>query len=104
MSALITGPESQTPPLDKQAGGSEPLPTEDVVMSAASANFPIVAVGASAGGLEAITKLIDALPGSPGVAIILIQHLDPTHKSLMAELLAKHTPMPVLEAIDGAAI
>ena len=73
-------------------------------MSAAKASFPIVAVGASAGGLEAITKLIDALPGSPGVAIILIQHLDPTHKSLMAELLAKHTPMPVIEATDGTAI
>jgi two-component system CheB/CheR fusion protein len=73
-------------------------------MSAAKANFPIVAVGASAGGLDAITKLIDALPKSPGMAFILIQHLDPTHKSLMAELLAKHTPMPVIEATDGTAI
>ena len=62
MSALINGPESQTSPLDKHAGGFETLPTEGVVMSASKANFPIVAVGASAGGLEAITKLIDALP------------------------------------------
>ena len=73
-------------------------------MSSAKANFPIVAVGASAGGLDAITKLIDALPQSPGMALILIQHLDPTHKSLMAQLLAKHTPMPVIEATDGTAI
>ena len=104
MSALINGPESQTSPLDKHAGGFETLPTEGAVMSASKANFPIVAVGASAGGLEAITKLIDALPGSPGMAFILIQHLDPTHKSLMAQLLAKHTSMPVIEATDGTAI
>jgi two-component system CheB/CheR fusion protein len=104
MSALINGPETQTPPFDKQTDGLETLSAEDAVMSAAKANFPIVAVGASAGGLDAITKLIDALPESPGMAFILIQHLDPTHKSLMAELLAKHTPMPVIEATDGAAI
>jgi two-component system CheB/CheR fusion protein len=104
MSALINGPKSQTQPLDKQVDGSETLSTEGAVMYTAKASFPIVAVGASAGGLEAITKLVDALPGSPGVAMILIQHLDPTHKSLMAELLAKHTPMPVIEATDGAVI
>ncbi|AYJ84751.1 response regulator (plasmid) [Sphingomonas paeninsulae] len=73
-------------------------------MSTGKTNFPIVAIGASAGGLDATTRLIDALPKSPGMAFILIQHLDPTHKSLMADLLAKHTVMPVVEATDGAAI
>ena len=104
MNALISGPESQDGPLDKQTGRVETLSGDSVIMSSATANFPIVAVGASAGGLEAITKLISALPKSPGMAFIIIQHLDPTHKSLMAQLLAKHTPMPVIEAANGTVI
>ena len=104
MAAFIIGPDSPVPSLGTQIGGFEPPSVEIAVVSAARSNFTIVAVGASAGGLEAITKLIDALPKSPGMAFILIQHLDPTHKSLMAELLAKHTPMPVVEATDGALI
>ncbi len=90
--------------LDQQTGGADTRSDDGIIVSAAKANFPIVAVGASAGGLEAVTRLIDVLPEAPGMAFILIQHLDPTHKSLMAELLAKHTPMPVLEARDGTAI
>ncbi len=67
-------------------------------------SFPIVGIGASAGGLDALTKLVSALPDDAGMAYILVQHLDPTHKSLMAELLAKHTVMPVLQATESAAI
>lgn len=90
--------------LDQQTSGADARSEDGVIVSAAKANFPIVAVGASAGGLDAVTKLIDALPKAPGMAFILIQHLDPTHKSLMAQLLAEHTPMPVIEASDGLAI
>ena len=61
----------------------------------------IVAIGASAGGLEAASKLVALLPAKTGMAFILIQHLDPTHKSLLAELLAEHTAMTVAEATDG---
>lgn len=64
----------------------------------------ITGVGASAGGLDALTKLIAALPADSGGAFILVQHLDPTHKSLMAELLTDHTAMPVLPATDGALV
>ena len=64
----------------------------------------IVAIGASAGGLEACTRLLDAMPGIPPFAMILVQHLDPTHDSLMVELLAKHTPMLVQQAQDGMVI
>ncbi len=104
MVASTSEPNASARFLDQHSGGMDTRLEEVAVVSAAKANFPIVAVGASAGGLEAVTKLIDALPKSPGMAFILIQHLDPTHKSLMAELLAKHTPMPVVEATDGAAI
>jgi two-component system, chemotaxis family, CheB/CheR fusion protein len=63
--------------------------------------FTIVAIGASAGGLDACTKLIDALPAKTGMAFILVQHLDPHHESMMADLLAGHTTMAVEQARDG---
>ncbi len=63
--------------------------------------FPVVAIGASAGGLEAFRTLIAALPAESGMAFILVQHLDPTHESMMVELLSRHTAMPILEARDG---
>lgn len=65
---------------------------------------PIVGIGASAGGLEACGRLLDKMPADTGLAFILVQHLDPNHASLMVELLAKHTQMKVIEAIDGAVI
>ena len=67
-------------------------------------DFPIVAIGASAGGLDACRKLLDALPADNGMAFILVQHLDPSHDSMMVDLLAGNTAMPVLQAADGMAI
>jgi two-component system CheB/CheR fusion protein len=63
--------------------------------------FPVVGIGASAGGLEACRKLIGALPDGNGMAFILVQHLDPTHESMMVDLLAGYTTMPVRQAADG---
>jgi two-component system CheB/CheR fusion protein len=58
-------------------------------------------VGASAGGLEAINELFDSTPANTGFAFIIIQHLSPDHKSLMSELLSKHTEMQVFEAEEA---
>jgi two-component system, chemotaxis family, CheB/CheR fusion protein len=66
--------------------------------------FPIVVVGASAGGLSALRTLLAAMPADGGLALVLVPHLDPTHESLMAELLSRATPMPVHEAADGTTI
>jgi two-component system, chemotaxis family, CheB/CheR fusion protein len=66
--------------------------------------FPIVAIGASAGGLEAISQLLAHLPPETGMAFILVQHLDPHHDSQLSELLANKTRMPVIEATDGVAV
>jgi two-component system CheB/CheR fusion protein len=63
--------------------------------------FPIVGIGASAGGLEAFTQLLKMVPSDVRLAFVLIQHLDPTHTSFLCEALAKATPMPVSEAVDG---
>ena len=64
----------------------------------------IVAIGASAGGLDAATKLITALPDHTDMAFILVQHLDPDHDSMMAELLGGHTAMTVEQAVDNTTI
>src|SRR5664279_4028036 len=67
-------------------------------------DFQIVAIGASAGGLDACRQFLDALPAQCGMAFILVQHLDPTHESMMVDLLAGHTSMIVLQATDGMPI
>src|SRR6266480_4504412 len=64
-------------------------------------SFPIVGIGASAGGLEAFTLLLRELPPDINMALVLIQHLDPTYKSLLTELLSKTTKLPVTEVTDG---
>ena len=64
-------------------------------------SFPIVGIGASAGGLEAFTQLLGALPVDTGLAFVLVQHLDPKHESMLTTLLARATPLPIHEARDG---
>ncbi|HET7818885.1 MAG TPA: chemotaxis protein CheB [Bacteroidia bacterium] len=60
--------------------------------------FPIVAIGASAGGLEAVSKLLKSLPTDTGMAFFYVQHLSPDHQSNLALLLSQSTPMKVHEA------
>jgi two-component system, chemotaxis family, CheB/CheR fusion protein len=64
----------------------------------------VVGVGASAGGLEAFTQLLTHLPVSTGMAFVMVMHLDPKHESILTELLAKATRMPVSEVQDGMAV
>jgi len=66
--------------------------------------FPIVGVGASAGGLEAFTELLTALPLDTGMAFVLIQHLEAEHESMLTELLSKITEMPVTEVRQGTRV
>jgi two-component system CheB/CheR fusion protein len=67
-------------------------------------DFQVVGIGASAGGLDACRKLVETLPAGSGMAYILVQHLDPTHESMMVDLLAGHTSMTVRQAADGMSI
>ncbi len=75
-------------------------------MTSKSANdaFPVVGIGASAGGLEAFRKLLAALPADTGIAFVLISHLDPTHESMMVDLLGRDTRMKVTQAAEGMAL
>ena len=70
----------------------------------ATKSFPIVGVGASAGGLEAFTQLLQHLPVDTGMAFVLVQHLDPDHESALTEILARATAMPVREVTDKLAV
>ena len=63
-----------------------------------SRKFPIVAIGASAGGLEALAQFLGHVPVGCGMAFVIIQHLDPDHKGMMPELLQRTTLMPVVQA------
>lgn len=64
-------------------------------------SFPVVAIGASAGGLKAFTELLNALPPAPGMAFVLVPHLAPQFKSHLAEILARSTRLPVSEVKSG---
>ncbi len=66
--------------------------------------FFTVGIGASAGGLEAVTKLLENLPPDTGMAFVLVQHLAPTQDSMLSELLSKVTSMPVREVRDGMTV
>ena len=67
-------------------------------------SFTVVGIGASAGGLEAISELLAGIAPSCGMAFLVVQHLAPSRPSLLPEILSKHTSMPVIEATDGMAI
>ena len=69
-----------------------------------SGGFPVVGIGASAGGLEALTALFQELPPDLGMAFVVVQHLDPKHASLMSALIGRVTHMPVVEATDEVTV
>jgi two-component system, chemotaxis family, CheB/CheR fusion protein len=64
-------------------------------------SFPIVGIGASAGGLESISALLAGIPASTGMAYVFVQHLDPAHGSHLAQILSNRTALPVEEAREG---
>lgn len=88
-------PHSVQPPLSLRKPRPKETRTEE---------FPVVGIGASAGGLDACKKLLAAIPAASGMAYILVQHLDPTHESLMVDLLEGHTAVAVIQAVAGLKI
>ena len=67
----------------------------------AESAFPVVGVGASAGGLEALSALLRALPARTGMAVVMVLHLDPAQESMLASILGRSSQMPVSEAAHG---
>jgi two-component system CheB/CheR fusion protein len=91
--------ESQSPKM--RAARAPPGGRDNTTVLSAEANFLVVGIGASAGGLDACNKLLDAIPANSEMAFIIVQHLDPTHESMMVDLLSRHAAIPVQQATDG---
>ncbi len=72
----------------------------ETAVSPVSRSFPIVGIGASAGGLEALEHFLSRVPPSSGMAFVIVQHLDPTRKGIMPELLQRATGMKVIQVKD----
>jgi two-component system, chemotaxis family, CheB/CheR fusion protein len=79
-------------------------PASPAIRGNRPAPFPIVGIGASAGGLEAFSELLRQLPLKTGMAFVLVQHLDPKHSSDLREILARTTKIPVAEVTDGLVV
>ncbi|HYT62607.1 MAG TPA: chemotaxis protein CheB [Gemmatimonadales bacterium] len=82
------------------ASDSQPESAGTDALSQSALPFPVVCIGASAGGLEAFTQLLGALPTDTGMAFVLVSHLSPSHASHLAEILSRATRMPVTEVKD----
>jgi len=85
----------------KEPAKDKPGPQAIPKSGTAVDRFPIVGMGASAGGLEAFESFFTSMPGDSGMAFVLVSHLDPTHNSLLPELIQKKTPMKVHQITDG---
>lgn len=96
--------QPSTGPASAPDNDAETHPASVPPLELRAENCPIVGVGASAGGLEALTGLLQAMPNDSGLAIVIVHHADPHHESLMAELLSKHTAMPVAFARHGTIV
>jgi two-component system CheB/CheR fusion protein len=94
--------KNSTKAASRKKAPSAPLNAHTPTLPNASpaAAFPIVGIGASAGGLEALVLFLENVPEKSGLAFVIVQHLDPTHKGLMAELLQRATAMKVMEVKD----
>jgi two-component system, chemotaxis family, CheB/CheR fusion protein len=93
-------PSSQDPATPAH---NEPSTTE-TSGSAATTTFPVVGIGASAGGIEALIRLFEAMPSDSGMAFLVVIHLDPTRESGLTQVLGQHSAMTVAEAADGMTI
>ncbi len=99
-------PVAKTTPKKTAAKPAKKVKKEKKAIAAPkqAAGFPIVGIGASAGGLEALETFFSHMPHDSNIAFVVIQHLSPRHKSIMGSLLAKCTEMEVLEMQDGMKI
>lgn len=105
--ATTTASKSHSAAADEDASTSQELVTADSTADKNTSGkppvkgIPIVGIGASAGGLEAFEQFFTNAPPDTGMAFVLVQHLDPTHKSILVDLVGRYTRMKVFEVEDG---
>lgn len=95
-----SAPQPPRPDADGPDGAETPSPRPPVPDDA----FPIVGIGSSAGGLETLEQFLAGVRRESGMAYVVVQHLDPTHKGMFPELLQRATPMPVVQVTDGLVV
>ena len=96
--------KSQQEKKSKEKEGKEKQDVKKEKQKPSAADFPIVAIGASAGGLEALENFFNQMSSQESIAFVVIQHKDPKSKSEMAHLLEKYTDMEIMEAEEGMKI
>ena len=101
---MMTKPKPKSGPVKKNVPERKSSPDNGAVPEKGEALFPIVGIGASAGGLEAFELFFKTMPADSGMAFVLIPHLDPGHASMLSEILQRNTTMPVHEAEDQTSI
>ncbi len=84
----------------KTPESSESVPETQGVGAPGGSSFPVVGIGASAGGLETLEQFLGKVPADCGMAFVIVQHLDPTHVGIMPELLQRGTGMKVMQVLD----
>ena len=101
--------KSENAPSSNKAASQDEKDADTADKDKKELGFPIVGIGASAGGLEAFEKFFTSMPADDataetGMAFVLVQHLDPDHKSILVDLVKRYTKMKVFEVQDGMAI
>jgi two-component system CheB/CheR fusion protein len=89
---LFMHPNDLPPQPDAQPSSGEPEESDAI--------FPVVGIGASAGGMRALRQFLEATPADSGMAFVIVIHLSPDHESHMAELLSTHAPIPVQQVVE----
>jgi two-component system CheB/CheR fusion protein len=96
-----SAPASQKLEKETSLGSTDEESGASSASDSGSREFPVVAIGASAGGLEALKALFGSMPVDTGLAFVVVTHQHPGHKSLLPGLLGNTTEMPVVEAVEG---
>src|SRR6185295_6988005 len=95
-----TSPRRPPAPAESRRVRVAPLPPD----RSAESDLIVVGVGASAGGLEAFSQLLESMPPDPGIAMVLVQHLAPQYESALSTLLSSRTTLAVAQAIEGVRV
>src|SRR5437868_2842351 len=98
---MTPSPDSPTPPAKVPQPKSSAAAAPPATPEASAAEFFIVGIGASAGGLEAISEVLKRLPRQASLVVAIVQHLDPHHASMLVELLNRVSTLPVQWATHG---
>jgi two-component system, chemotaxis family, CheB/CheR fusion protein len=102
--ALPPVPPSPISKATREQRATFPIRARAAAHQSSSDTFPIVGIGASAGGLEAFSELLAHLSLDAKMALVLVQHLDPKYPSILSEILSRTTRMPVVEATHGVRV